>query len=376
MEDTVFTLGQWLKDSEWRNATEVLIILVVCAVLHLVWRFIAYQLHIKAERTKNYFDDVLLTALVKPVALVFWTIGISLSLEILKAETEMPLFDVAEPLRYVGTIFAVAWFLTRFIKGFEFYYIEYTLPKRDNLDQTTVEAISKLMRLAVTITAVLTVLQTLGYSISGVLAFGGLGGLVVGFAAKDLLSNVFGGLMIYLDRPFNVGDWIRSPDRDIEGTVEKIGWRLTVIRTFDKRPLYIPNAIFTTIAVQNPSRMTNRRIYQYFGIRYTDADHISHIVSDVETMLKQHQEIDQSKMIMVNLDKYSPSAIEFFIYTFTKTTDWQTYHAIKQDVMLKVNGIIENYGAELALPSMSHYFAEPLDITPEGMEESIARSKS
>jgi len=80
-------------------------------------------------------------------------------------------------------------------------------------------------------------MQTLGYSISGVLAFGGIGGIAVGFAARDLLANFFGGFMIYMDRPFDVGDWIRSPDQEIEGTVEKIGWRLTTIRTFDKRPL-------------------------------------------------------------------------------------------------------------------------------------------
>ena len=104
-------------------------------------------------------------------------------------------------------------------------------------------------------------MQALGYSISGVLAFGGIGGIAVGFAAKDLLANFFGGLMIYLDRPFSVGDWIRSPDKNIEGTVEEIGWRLTRIRTFDKRPLYVPNSTFTQISVENPSRMLNRRIY-------------------------------------------------------------------------------------------------------------------
>ena len=119
------------------------------------------------------------------------------------------------------------------------------------------DAMAKLLRLSVIITAGLVVLQTLGFSISGVLAFGGVGGIAVGFAARDLLANFFGGLMIYLDRPFSVGDWVRSPDRNIEGTVERIGWRLTVIRTFDKRPLYVPNSVFANIAVENPSRMAS-----------------------------------------------------------------------------------------------------------------------
>ena len=105
---------------------------------------------------------------------------------------------------------------------------------------------AKLLRLSVAITAFLVIIQTLGYSVSGLLAFGGVGGLAVGFAAKDLLANFFfGGLMIHLDRPFTIGDWISSTDREIEGVVENIGWRLTIIRAFDKRPIYIPNSLFT-----------------------------------------------------------------------------------------------------------------------------------
>ena len=117
----------------------------------------------------------------------------------------------------------------------------------DDIDETTVDAVAKLLRISVIITGVLVALQSLGYSISGVLAFGGVGGIAVGFAARDLLANFFGGLMIYMDRPFNVGEWIRSPDKEIEGTVEKIGWRLTTIRTFDKRPLYVPNSLFNNL---------------------------------------------------------------------------------------------------------------------------------
>src|SRR5690606_7863144 len=157
--------------------------------------------------------------------------------------------------------------------------------------ETTVRAIGKLLRATVIITAGLIVLQLFGYSISGVLAFGGIGGIAVGFAAKDLLANFFGGLMIYLDRPFAVGDWIRSPDREVEGTVEYIGWRLSRIRTFDQRPLYVPNSVFMNIAVQNPSRMTNRRIFENVGIRYEDGDKMAAIIDNVRTMLENHAEI-------------------------------------------------------------------------------------
>ena len=128
-------------------------------------------------------------------------------------------------------------------------------------------------------------LQAFGFSISGVLALGGVGGIAIGFAARSLLANFFGALMIFLDRPFSVGDWIRSPDRDLEGTVESIGWRVTQIRTFDQRPLYVPNSVFTEVSVENPSRMNNRRITRPLVFVTSDLSQMPGIVDDVNNML-------------------------------------------------------------------------------------------
>ncbi|MDX1473133.1 MAG: mechanosensitive ion channel family protein, partial [Reinekea sp.] len=228
------------------------------------------------------------------------------------------------------------------------------------MDATTASALGKLLRLSVIITTALVILQTLGFSVSGVLAFGGIGGIAVGFAAKDLLANFFGGLMIYLDQPFKVGDWIRSPDKNIEGTVEHIGWRLTRIRTFDKRPLYVPNATFANISVENPSRMTNRRIYEAIGVRYDDAAKVEKIVADVKQMLLDHPEIDTTQTLIVNVNAFAASSIEFFVYTFTKTTNWIAFHEIKQDVMVKIIDIVERNGAEFAFPTQTlHVKHEP-----------------
>ena len=189
------------------------------------------------------------------------------------------------------------------------------------------------------------------------LAFGGIGGLAVGFAAKDLLANFFGGAMVYLDRPFKVGDWIRSPDRDIEGVVEDIGWRLTRIRTFDKRPLYVPNATFAQIALENPSRMLNRRIFETIGIRYDDAGKMAVIIDQVRQMLEQHPELDNTQTQMANFNKFAASSLDFFIYTLTNTTDWIEFHRVKQDVLLKVIEIIERNGAECAFPTSTLHVA-------------------
>jgi len=198
-------------------------------------------------------------------------------------------------------------------------------------------------------------LSAWGVNPAGLLAFGGMSGIAVGFAAKDLLGNIFGGLVLYLDKPFVVGDWIRSPDREIEGTVEKIGWRMTVVRTFDKRPLYIPNGIFSTITIENPSRMTNRRIKEVLGVRYCDVNKMAKITADIRHMLQQHPDIDQNQVIIVNFLEFSESSLNFLLYTFTKTTDWVTFHQIKENILLEINRIIESHQAEMAFPTRTLY---------------------
>ena len=210
------------------------------------------------------------------------------------------------------------------------------------------------------------ILQSLGVSVSGLLAFGGVGGVAVGFAARDLLANLLGSLSIFLDRPFAVGDWIRSPDREIEGTVEDVGWRVTRIMTFDQRPLYVPNAVFSTVALENPSRMLNRRIYETVGIRYDDVVVMADIVADTEAMLRQHEGIDTNRTLIVNFVSFGASSLDFFIYTFTRTTDWVTYHAVKQDVMLRILSIIEAHQAEVAFPTRTLLLdQDPPEMAPE-----------
>jgi len=323
-------------------------------VLDLIQRKVLKRLHIKAEKTKNVWDDAIIDSIKKPISLIIWAAGLYLAAEIIQEATGAVIFNAVGPLRDTVIIGALAWFLVRLIKHGEQKLVE----GEKAVDPTTVDAIAKLLKVSVVITSLLVVLQTLGFSISGVLAFGGIGGVAVGFAAKDLLANFFGGLTIYLDRPFAVGDWIRSPDRDIEGTVEQIGWRLTRIRTFDKRPLYVPNSTFTTIAVENPSRMLNRRIYETIGIRYDDAGKMGTIVDKVKDMLTNHPEIDTRQTMIVNFNAFAPSSLDFFIYTFTKTTDWVYYHEVKQDVMLKIVDIIEKEGAECAFPTSTIHLAD------------------
>lgn len=323
---------------------QVFIIVFAALLLDFIQRKIFRRIQAQLEKTPNLWDDAFIHAVISPLTLLIWLVGISIAIEISGLSSATTIFEV-------GVIFVITWTLIRFISFVEINIIKQQQVLGKSVDKTTADAISQLLRVSVIITAILVALQSLGFNISAVLAFGGIGGIAVGFAAKDLLANFFGGLMIYLDRPFSVGDWIRSPDRSIEGTVEKIGWRLTSIRTFDKRPLYIPNSMFANISVENPSRMTHRRIYETIGVRYEDNKHLPSIINDVKEMLANHSEIDSSQTMIVNFNQFAASSLDFFIYTFTKTTNWIKFHEVKQDVLFKISEIIDKHGAEIAFPT-------------------------
>ena len=362
-------LMTWLSDP---RVLLVFAIVLSTMMVNFVVRRGFDRLYAKAESTTTIWDDALLASVRKPLRLMIWVVGVGWAAEMIAKQSASGFEEIINPLRYVLVLGILVYFLVRFIREVEKGLVH------NGSDATTTHAVGKLLRVSVIVTAVLSILQTLGISISGILAFGGFGGIAVGFAAKDLLANFFGGLMIYLDRPFALGDWIRSPDREIEGTVESIGWRLTVIRTFDMRPLYIPNSVFANIAVENPSRMKNRRIYETIGVRYEDAALLAKIVEDVETMLRADADIDEDQTLMVNFNEFADSSLNFFIYTFTRTTNWVEFHQVKQRVLLDVFGIIESHGAECAFPTSTvHLDAGGQSLTPVGaMADEVGNTKT
>lgn len=340
-------------DSVLEFVSEALILQAFGVVLGvLILRFIMKLVFDRLEKvvqkqTKNKLDDILVHAARKPSGWLIVIYGVLFAADILQSAAPVEIFQFIPTIREITLIVLLSWFAIRIVKGVE----ENNVIQADPEDLHTVQGIAKLLRVSVIITSGLICLQTLGFSVEGVLAFGGIGGLAVGFAAKDILANFFGAIMLYLDKPFAVGDWIRSPDQEIEGVVERIGWRVTMIRTFDKRPLYIPNATFSNLSVENPSRMSNRRIKETIGVRYDDILVLPKILGGIREMLQMHPEIDTKQILMVNLNYFNESSVDFFIYTFTKTTDWAFFHEIKEDVLFKINEIVEKHGGEIAFPT-------------------------
>ena len=346
------------------------ILLLTGVVRYVASRSLA-KVQQRADQTVNVWDDALVAAIRKPLNLGIWIMGISFAIDSMGLEAQAEIFTLTNQARDVAVVWLLIWFAIGFTENVERGFVEGK--HGDKVDATTAAAVAKLLRAAIIISGALMALQTFGFSISGVLALGGVGGIAIGFAARSLLANFFGALMIFLDRPFSVGDWIRSPDRSIEGTVEFIGWRVTQIRTFDQRPLYVPNSVFTEVSVENPSRMKNRRIFETFGIRYDDLPQMRSIVADVHAMLAAHEDISQDRTLMVNFVTFGASSLDVFVYTFTKTTDWATFHQVKQDVLLRIADIVAAHRAEFAFPTQTLHVQTPEALQEMALEQQASR---
>ena len=341
-------------------AIKALITLIVVLVINITIKLVLQVSIKKASRTHIPWDEMVLRALSLPLRVYIWILGI---LYLINALSEW--LEAKGAIIVIGRVFQLAtvilcvWFLFRFLNRCEKYFTK-RFKRKDGgkVDGTSVRAAVRFCQIIILAMMALMVLGIFKIPLTGLLTFGGVGAAAIAFGSKDLLANFAGGIMVYFNRHFAVGDWIYSPDRQIEGTVEEIGWRLTLIRSFDKRPIYVPNAVFNSIIVINASRMTNRRIKQTFGVRYDDATKIREIVEKVQAMLKSHPDIDQDGFTMTCLTEFAHSSINFMIYTFTKTTVWADYQAIQDDVMLQVERIIHECGAECAFPTTTLHVPE------------------
>ena len=347
MSEPVFNFSYFSDPTLLRVVTVVALVVVI----NLIVRFVLHRLELATKYTDTLWDDALIQAARRPLSVLVWVLGLAYAAHIIHQDKGGIFLELAAPLRDIAIIACGAWFLFRLIHNVAHNVLSTRAQEETTVDRTTIDALSKLSRFAVIVISVIMAMHVLGFSVSGVLAFGGLGGIAVGFAARDILANFFGGLTIYMDRPFVVGELIRSPDKAIEGTVEHIGWRLTTVRGLNKSAIYVPNALFTTIVVENVSRMTNRRINETIGLRYADIAVMAAIVNDVRVMLAAHAEIDSAEKISVNFERFADSALNFTINAFTCSTEGQRFLETKQEILLEIAEIIARHGAEIAFPT-------------------------
>ena len=325
----------------------VVALLVLAVIVQIVLSFVLKQITKHSGSTKTQIDDHLIRAISAPLKVLIWYGWLYFSLRELTSEIQ----SLGQIVSYISItpVFILTWGILRLISSVENFMLE----SKGGFDKDSVRLFARLMKILFVFAIILGVAQFYGYAISSILTLGGVGGIVVGFAAKDMLANVFGGLMIQMDKPFSTGDWIRTSDRSIEGVVEKIGWRMTRIRTFSKNPVYVPNGIFATIPIETPSRMTNRQVYEVIGIRYDDIAQMDSIIEKVHDLLKNNKHIDHEQAYRVYFDVFNASSLDFVIWAFSSLTDAGEFKKMKGKLLLDIAQIIADHKAEIAYPTQT-----------------------
>lgn len=332
--------------------------LIITLIISIVFHFIFARFEKAISNLKNLWTRSTIQSIKWPTTFLIWFSGIFYTLNIVRKEYDLTLFDAVPSITELVQIAIISWFVLRFIHNFQRNYIAKQKEIDPKYDVTTSDTVSKILMITMIVLGGLIGMETLGLSIAGILAFGGVGGIALGFAAQELIANYFGGLMIYMDRPFRVGDRVRSTELDIYGTIEEIGWRQTKIRRLDMRLLHVPNSAFAKISVINVTRQSNRYISEYVGIRYDDAHLLKEIVHDIDVMVRNHPDIDPTtSRLAVNFVQFAASSLDILINCYTRTTDWVEYQAVKQDVLIKAMDIITGHGAEFAFPTSTIHIA-------------------
>lgn len=295
-----------------------------------------------SERT---IRGAILDALIIPTGWLIRVAGIWFALQVLPVDRD----TFGNHVMLALTTFFGTWLGVRITDNLGQLWHDYAKTTEGTFDDQLVPIARSGFKVGFIIIGAIMVLQNLGFSVSSLLAGLGIGGAAVAFAAKDTVANFFGSLIIFIDRPFQVGDWIEI--KDVEGTVEEVGLRVTRIRTFANSLISIPNAAFTTDPINNWSRMKKRRIKLLIGLTYdTTPEQMRQAVAAIREIIVGDPRLHHD-FYLVNFHDFGASSLDIFCYLFTKTTNWSEHMQIREDFLLQVMGAVRGLGLSFAFPT-------------------------
>lgn len=346
-----FLEGDFIGIAVMQYLLAFLAILAALFARSVVRRILERHLMKFAEKTRTKIDDMVLAAFNRPVGVAIMLGGILTALLImgLPEHVYKIVIDVFKVLfAAVGT-----WLAFRLIDVLAEVLTGAAARTDSKLDDQLVPFIRKSAKIFVGVVAFVLIVQNMGYSVSGLLAGLGLGGLALALAAQDTLSNVFGSATILLDRPFRVGDWICTDK--VEGVVEEVGFRSTKVRTFAKTLVTVPNSVLANLAIDNFSAMPKRRVKIALGVTYeTNAEQMEQALEAIKKILREHKDVSQ-EFFLVSFTDFGPSSLDILVYYFTTTTVWEEYLQVRQEVNLAIMRALEGLGLSIAFPTQTVY---------------------
>lgn len=286
-----------------------------------------------------------------PVVILLWLLGAILIIEVLSKRFGFAFFDeYLDAFRTSVIVGSLSWLLLRWKREAQHAILEKGRHEK-KLDTPFIHVVGRILSIAILLITAMIIMQVWGVNLGPLIAFSGIGAAAIGFAAKDVIGNFFGGLMLYITRPFMVGDLVLLPDRKIEGYIEEIGWYLTAIRDKDKRPVYLPNAIFSNTLVINSSRMTHRRILETVGVRYSDFSHMGALCEELRKKIAHHPAIDTHLPVLVFFNALGSYSLDILIDVYTLATRYDHYLSVKQEILMLVYTTFKEQGIEIPFPT-------------------------
>ena len=303
------------------------------------------------SKTRTEFDDNLIQIVESPLKFLIAVLGFQIAFSFLSLSNnaEMLVNHTIKSLM----IFTFFWCIYRAEELLGKLIEKVLSEKNQELSKSFLPFINKFLKTTIFIFGFIFIVQEWGYNIGALITGLGIGGVAVALAAKDTLANFFGSIMILIDKPFKVGDFIIC--NGTEGTVEEIGFRSTRIRTLTRGVVSIPNSTVATTAITNWSLRDRRRIQFTIGLTYsTTREKIQEAVKRIRTMLQKNKGVNQDD-IKVYFSEFSASSLDIFINCFAETTDWGEYLAIRHDINLEIMEILEELEIDFAFNSLSVY---------------------
>ena len=315
----------------------------------LISKLIIKKLEIISKRTSNKLDDTFVKAMVGPARFLPLVLGFFIASYYMSFSDDTRSF-VDNINRTLITIL-LFWIIHQIIEPIS--YILSGLGKI--LTRELIGWIIKSLKILIFILGAAAVLELWGIKIGPIIAGLGLFGVAVALGAQDLFKNLISGILVLVEKRFKMGDWILV-EGIIEGIVEKIGFRSTTIRKFDKSLAIIPNFQFAENAVINVSQTTNWIISWIINLQYdTTVDQLKKIRDEIEDYVKKHEDFNTELGYAVRIDKFAESSIDMYVRCFTKTNEWEKWLSVKVRLAIQIKQIVEKNGAAFAFPSQSIY---------------------
>jgi MscS family membrane protein len=355
----------WLEGVFGINASEIIIGLVIFLAFYVLRRLFARLLINRLSKivlkSKNQIDDTIIDVIESPLKFLPVVIGFFIASSFVDFSSNVQNFiDLVN--RSLITIF-IFWLLHQLVIPFSFLIKKF----EEKISKPLVDWTLRGLKILIIIFGTVAILELWGIKVGPVIAGLGLLGVAVALGAQDLFKNLISGIMILMERRFTIGDaiWVSG---EVEGVVEQIGFRSTLVRRFDSTPVMVPNYKFAEQSVTNHTRRHHRRIRWLIGLEYrTSVDQLKKIRDAIQKIIIENDSFAKNANTgyFVRVDSFSDSSIDMLVQAFTETNDWAEYLKIKEELAVNIMNIVEDNNAGFAFPSQSLYVESIPQDKPE-----------